>query len=185
MHSCPGIRLKHLLTPLAACTLLTVAAACGSDRSTGPRETLEFRFESDLDGWSEGTTENGWGTVVWLSRQTGVVKMDGVGGPGQPNAWIYRELVVPARARTLTFRASAHDRTGGDTDMRVRVEQDGVSSTLLDWTRLEGVEGSLTWQNFSIGVSQLAGRTVVRFFEQRDNGPGSHEQLYVDDIVIQ
>jgi hypothetical protein len=157
---------------------------CAADRIVRT-ETLAFRFDTDLEGWTIGTTANGWGTVFHLSRSGGIVQFDGVGGPGEPNSWIFKELAVPAGAKTLTFRASAHPRAGADTEMRVRFEQAGVSSTLLDWKRLSGVEGSFTWQNQSIDVGSIAGKTVVFFFEQRDNGPGSHEQLYLDDIVIQ
>lgn len=174
--------------------LLLIAAAtsaCGDDRISGPpgEETL-FTFDNDLEGWEKGTTSSGWGTAQWQKwcgedRDNGCIKLDGVGGGAAPNAWIYREIDIPLSANSLSFITSAHNRAGSDSDYRVRlIDASGASTTLVDWTRTSGSAPDLTWIPAEVSIAAWAGQTVTLYFEGRDNGPGSHEQRYYDDIRI-
>ncbi|MBA4157553.1 MAG: hypothetical protein H0X65_08765 [Gemmatimonadetes bacterium] len=161
------------------------ASVLVSDQHEPPEQTIAFTFNNDLDGWAEGTTSNGWGAVTWLSRRGGVVKLDGVGGPGDPNAWIYKTIEIPRGATRLRFETSAHNRDGADALLRVRVvDANQASHTVLDWENLTGTEGQYLWTDRSVSIAAFAGQTVTVYFEQADNGPGRHEQRYLDTIII-
>lgn len=140
--------------------------------------TLAWEFSNDLEGWSP------MGSAIQLDREGGVVKLDGVGDPGVPNASISRTIVLPATASTLRFRTSAHDRDGADAALRVRLETNGQSTTLLDWEVLAGAEDVFLWHDRNVSLAPFAGQTVTLFFEQDDDGEGSHEQRYLDFIRI-
>jgi hypothetical protein len=177
--------------------LLCIAVGCNGDDPAGPGNTELFRwsFGSDLEGWQTGADDaGGWGdvTVVNADRQDdppdeekGSVKLDGTGDPGEPNAWIHRGIALPAHARTLAYWAAGHNRNGGDAALRVRlVDGGGTSHTLADWEEFTGSEGVHHWESRSVSIAAYAGQTVTLYFEQDDNGPGSHEQIYLDDIRI-
>lgn len=159
-----------------------------ASNETCEEQLLAWDFLGGFEGWQVGTTEDGWGTVIWRDRRLGrdgVIHFDGVGGPGEPNSWIYQTVTVPANATTISFAAAPHDRDGGDTEMRVRVEDSsGAFHTVLDWTTLVGAEGQRLWSDWSAPIADFAGQTVTIYFEQNDNGPGAHEQLYIDFIKI-
>jgi hypothetical protein len=177
--------------------LLLAAGACGGNDATGPVNDvlLRWTFGSDLEGWSDATTSSGgWGTVDLSNNDSqndapddedGSVKLDGVGGPGEPNAWIFRSVVLPANAATLSWWAAGHDRDGGDAELRVRlVDGNGASHTLADWEEFTGSAGTHHWELRSAAIAAYAGQTVTLYFEQNDNGPGSHEQIYLDEIKV-
>lgn len=162
--------------------------SCDSASEGGGEALLSWTFDEDLEGWQEGMADDeSWGTVRWLKSFGGVVKLDGTGDRGNPNAWIYQEITLPKDARTLQFRTSAHNRNGADSALRVRLVEGSNSTTLLDWEviKFTGTDGGqLTFVDRNVSIRDFAGRTVTLFFEQDDNGPGSHEQRYLDDILI-
>ncbi|HSE28888.1 MAG TPA: choice-of-anchor J domain-containing protein [Gemmatimonadales bacterium] len=178
------LRMRALAFALAA----GVAGACDDDDGTGPGGgvvEMEWTFDADLEGWESGVDgAGGWGTVVQLDDNGGVVKLDGVGDPGEPNAWIFQEITLSSTATTLRFRTSAHNKAGADAALRVRVEAGGASTTLLDWEVLAGAEGQYLWAERSVSVAAYAGQTVTLYFEQDDDGEGTHEQRYLDYIRI-
>ncbi|HEU5208114.1 MAG TPA: hypothetical protein VFU06_01780 [Longimicrobiales bacterium] len=159
-------------------------------------EEILFTFDSELEGWEPGTIEEsydedeGWGTSEWQEwcgddREEGCVKLDGTGGGGRPNAWIERDIEIPASASMLSFLTSPHNRNGSGSDYRIRlVDAGGAAHTLIDWTSTSGSAPDLSWEEVSVSIAPWAGQTVRFFFEGRDNGPGSHEQRYYDDIRI-
>lgn len=158
-------------------------------------DELLFTFADDLEGWETGTIDGddeeaeGWGTSQWQKwcgedRDNGCVKLDGTGGEGAPNAWIQREIDIPASATSLSFLTSAHNRSGSDSDYRVRLVGANGATTLIDWTRTTGSPPDLTWISVTVSIAEWAGQTVTLYFEGRDNGPGSHEQRYYDNIRI-
>lgn len=180
-----------IFTTVAAGSLTLVA--CGDDDPTGPAggtTLLEWTFADDLDGW-QGHTDpgpEGWGTVSHVDwGGDGMIGLDGTGNPDEPNAWITHDVDVPANARTLTFMTSAHNRTGADSEFFVALTAlDGAGEhvTLIDWSTTSGSEGELLWQARSVSILAWTGRRVRLEFYQNDNGPGSHEQRYFDDIRI-
>jgi hypothetical protein len=176
------------LLALAAATLLV---ACGTPSApTSGEPLLLWTFDDDLDGWLTGTTGDGWGSAEWRSwcgseRERGCVKLDGVGGAGSPNAWIYRTLTLPADATTLRFDTSAHNRDGADSLYRVRlVDASAAEHVLIPWAESSGSEDAYHWLTLEASIAAFAGTSVTLYFEGADNGPGSHEQRYYDDIGI-
>ena len=151
---------------------------------------LEFRFESDLEGWETGTTTDGWGTAQWRSwcgsgLPSGCVKLDGVGGDGVANAWIFKTFDLPASVTTLELETTAHNRDGADSEYRIRiVDAGGVETILADWTASSGAEDQYFWDALSYDISSFAGQQVTVYLEGGDNGPGTHEQRYYDNVVI-
>jgi hypothetical protein len=157
-------------------------------------QQLSFTFDADLEGWSRGTAgpegAANWGTVHWLDRNDGLVKLDGTGSPARENAWLYRTFNLPTDIRTLQFDVSAHDRLDSDTSFRVRIVANGRSQTVLD-TRLShsGPEGDLSFATQDVDIAAYAGKTVTIYFEQNDNGlegafPGGDEEVYLDNIRL-
>lgn len=156
-------------------------------------QQILFTFDDDLEGWQTGTVEDhslGWGSAQWRDwcgddRDEGCIKLDGVGGAGEPNAWVYRAIQLPSAATTLEFETTAHDRDGSDSEYRVRlVDAAGFSTTLVDWTASSGSEGDYTWQMVTVSIAAWAGEEVTIYLEGGDNGPGSHEQRYYDNVRI-
>jgi hypothetical protein len=80
---------------------------------------------------------------------------------------------------------AGHNRDGADANLRVRlVDEGGTSHTLRDWEEFTGSEGVRNWEERTVSIAAFAGQTVTLFFEQDDNGPGTHEQIYLDEIRI-
>lgn len=188
---------RSMIRRILPAGLLLFTVACSDDDPAGPSNDLLFRwtFGSDLEGWSEDSDDSGgWGSVSMSNADSqndapddedGSVKLDGVGDPGEPNAWIHRSVALPADAATMSYFAAGHDRNGGDANLRVRlVDGSGASHTLADWEEFTGTAAGQTWESRSVSIAAYAGQTVTLFFEQDDNGPGSHEQIYLDEIKI-
>lgn len=186
---------RGLLTLIVCGAILAGLPACGSSESDDPAILLRWTFGDDLEGWSEGSDQSGLGSgFVSTSNadahedapdaEDGSVKLDGTGNPGVPNSWIFRQIAIPAEASTLAWWAAGHDRDGGNAHLRVRVESAGSSTTLMNWAEYTGREGVHEWRETTVDIGSFAGETVTLFFEQDDNGPGSHEQIYIDDIRI-
>lgn len=187
VRTAPG-RWSLGLLALAAAALLS---ACGAPQTPASGEPLLlWTFDTDLEDWQPGTTDDGWGSAEWRSwcgseLERGCVKLDGVGGPGSPNAWIYRTLTLPAEATTLRFDTSAHNRAGADSLYRVRlVDANAAEHVLTPWSESSGSEDTYHWFTLEASIAAFAGTTVTLYFEGADNGPGSHEQRYYDDIGI-
>lgn len=192
--------LRRMLAGGLAVLALGLTAACGDDDPAGPaNDTIIFRwtFGDDLEGWTGGTTPsaNSWGDVALANADAlpdapdeddGSVKLDGTGDPGLPNAWIYHtDLALPADAATLAYYAAGHDRDGGNSNLRVvLLDEGGTNHTLADWEEFTGSEGDHHWEERVVSIAAYAGQTVTLFFEQDDNGPGSHEQIYLDEIRV-
>lgn len=152
-----------------------------------------YTFDSDLQGWGTGNNDRieGWGTAEWREfcgsdRPKGCVKLDGVGGEGLANAWIFKSIALPAGTTKLEFEHTAHNRKEADSFYRVRlIDEDGAEHVLVDWTVTAGEESSVyLWEKVTLDISQFAGQEVVLYFEGADNGPGFHEQRYYDNITI-
>ncbi len=180
-----GLMLMVLTVPIQAC----LVGCGGDDAPAGPsaRSTplVESQFESGLDDWDAGTHATLFGTVVWLDREDGVVKLDAVGFDGTPNAWISKEVDLPASAKTLRTSTSAHDRGSGGTSLRIRIVDEASTSHLIqDWDYMDtGSEGfDFTAQSFDI--SAYAGQTVTIFFEIGDDDGGGNNQRYIDFVEI-
>ena len=180
-----------LIGAVLGLALALLAAGCGSPSAGAPTTPLmAWTFDEDLEGWETGTTDDGWGTAEWRSwcgsdRDRGCVILDGTGGPGNANAWIHRTLALPSEATTLRALTTAHNRDGADSDYRVRlIDASDVEHILIDWSTSSGSEDAYHWFAIEASIAAFAGTTVTLFFEGADNGPGSHEQRYYDDISI-
>jgi hypothetical protein len=184
-----GRALIAALMAVATCLPAGVSSAAGA-------EPVKWTFDADVQGWTKGLagvkgTDN-WGTVHQLPRDGGIVQLDGTGGPGQPNAWISKSILLPGGARTLDFDVSAHDTAVSDSHFTVRL-QDATSDNVLVDETVVGAEGQLTFRTETVDISRWAGRTVTLVFEQDDNGvvvdgnrelPGGDEQILLDNIRI-
>lgn len=179
-----------------ACAAALLGACSDDDNGgTGPggATLMAWSFVSDLEGWEAGTADGeSWGTVDWQQFDdddpSGWIKLDGTGESGVPNSWISRAIALPANAATLRFLTAVHNRPSGNAALRVRVESGAGNQTLLDWESFNhtGTDGGdLVWVERSVSIAALAGQTVTLFFEQDDDGPGSHEQRYLDEIRIE
>jgi len=164
---------------------------CDDDTTAPPQPTAEYivyNFDTDLDGWSVGTSGKSLDAAVWMASEGGMVKLDGSdfgSFDGEPNSWIYKEITVPSSASKFSFRTCAHNRDGATGSLRVRLADDGGTwHTLLDWEQMTGVEGEYNWINRSADIKRFAGKTVRFYIEQGDDGEGSHEQRYVDTVTI-
>ena len=62
-----------------------------------------------------------------------------------------------------------------------------VAATLV-WAQPQpkktGIEGELTWSLEQVDISAFAGEEITLFLEQDANEPGSHEQIYYDNVWI-
>jgi hypothetical protein len=173
-----------MITPVL---VLFAAAGCGGDNPAQPADPgIVFGFEDGLQGWSPGTTGNGWGNATWSDRGDGMIHLDGVGGPGDPNSWVSRGVALPSDAAQVTYRISGHDRRNGDSAFRLRIEDTGVSTTVHDWQVIVGgTDGNFNWLSFSDDISAFAGKTVNVYFEQDDDGDGTDEHIYLDSISFE
>lgn len=191
-----SIHNRHLRRSRAVLTSFLAAifvfSSCDKDTTAPPpppsTKYLVWHFETDLDGWSVGTGGNGWGTVTWLDKEGGIVKLDGSDEgtlDGEPNSWLHKSITLPAKASTISFRTCAHNRDGATGSLRVQLEDDGGTwHTLLDWEQLTGIEGQYSWVNRSADITAFAGKDVTFYFQQGDDDIGTHEQRYVDTIKI-
>jgi hypothetical protein len=190
-----SIHNRHLRYSPAVLTFLLAAifvfSSCDKDTAAPPTPSTKYlvwNFETDLDGWSVGSGGNGWGTVTWLDKEGGIVKLDGSDEgtlDGEPNSWLHKSITLPAKASILSFRTCPHDRDGATGSLRVQLEADGgTRHTLLDWEQLTGVEGQYIWVNRSADIAEFAGKAVRIYFQQGDDDIGTHEQRYVDTIKI-
>ncbi|MGH7586927.1 MAG: choice-of-anchor J domain-containing protein [Gemmatimonadales bacterium] len=195
-----GTMLRRSLLGAGAAALVLSLACSDDDGPGGPSDDsvlLRWTFGEDLEGWSEGTTPSAssWGTVVVTDADAlddpsdadeGSAKLDGVGDPGSPNAWIHHaDLELPADATTLAWWAAGHNRDGANAALRVQlVDGNGDTHLLADWEEFTGSEGVRNWEERSVSVAAYAGQTVALYFEQDDNGPGVHEQIYLDEIRV-
>jgi len=162
-------------------------AACGGSTApeAEPEALVSWTFDADLGGWSAEVSETTWGTVTWLDREGGLVKLDGVGYDGSPNAWIYIEVAIPANALTLRYRHSAHDRNNGTGSLRIRVEPAGGPPVLIqDWVELSTGSEGFEFFDEILDMSAWAGQTVTLLFEHADIDGGGNNQRYLDDIAI-
>jgi hypothetical protein len=184
---------KRRFVATLACALALVATGCSAPPASGTTIPLAFwTFENDLEGWQPGTTtsDEAWGSAEWRSycgsdRDDGCVKLDGTGDAGGPNAWIERTIALPAGATTLRALTTAHNRSGADSFYRVRlVDAGGTEHVLVDWATSSGSEDAYDWFAIEASIAAFAGTTVTLFFEGADDGPGTHEQRYYDDIGI-
>ena len=156
------------------------------------KDHIIFNFTNDLDGWSTGVSGKQLDSVTWLDwagMPPGCVKLDGSDfgtSDHLANSWIYKEIEIPANAKSLSFITSAHNRENANAELRVTLLDDNqVMHILIDWELANnGIEDEFDWINKSASVEAYAGQTVTLFFEQGDNDIGTHEQRYIDKIEI-
>ena len=124
VHLLDSAPLSRRLAPVVLGTAMVLAAACsddGDDGPSGPDPNEDVIYEwsfgtTELNGWEVGFASVGsWGTVTHVGAdhddspspdEEGSAKLDGVGDPGVPNAWIVRAGVpLPDDAVTLAYFA--------------------------------------------------------------------------------
>jgi hypothetical protein len=144
-----------------------------------PSGTLEWRFDTDLEGWSCNSSS----TCKWqllTSNQhpvtSGWVALQAIGSA------VSRTITIPSTARVLHFDAATHNVPGDMSRVQVRIA--GV--TVLDSVFTN--PGSSTAFNFltmTVDISARAGQTVNIEFIQQDDGNGSGTTLKIDNIRIE
>lgn len=168
------------------------SSTTGCTAPVSPVRPLVWTFDDDLEGWQARTTVSteAWGSAQWREfcgsdRADGCVKLDGTGDAGGPNAWIERTVDLPAAATTLRALTTSHNRAGADSWYRVRlVDAGGTEHVLVDWASSSSSAEAYAWFTIEASIAAFAGTTVTLFFEGADDGPGSNEQRYYDDISI-
>jgi len=177
-------------------TVLTIAlglavAGCGDDGGSpaAPKNkdvSTVTTFESGLEGWSTDVTSIDWGSAVWSSHNDGCVKLDGVGNSDPaPNAWMQKEVALPANVTELHYKASAHDRGDGTGFLRVRLKDgNGDFHTLVELEKFESGPEGHEFLPRSASLTAFAGQTVTLYFELEDEDGGGNNQVYVDEIDI-
>jgi hypothetical protein len=156
------------------------------------KDKIVFNFTDGMDGWLSGVSGKSLDSVTWLDWAgvpAGCIKLDGSdfgASDHMANSWIYKEIEIPASAKTLRFLTSAHDRDNANAELRVSLIDESQSlRILLDWELAnDGTENKLDWISRSVSIEPWAGRTVTLYFEQGDNDIGVHEQRYIDKIEI-
>ena len=157
-------------------------------RLTVPGALLRWTFESSLDGWTPGTSSSGGGGGEVRAEQ-GMAVLRGFENPDAANAWISREIDLPANAEQLRFRAQASCVPGDEHDSMLRVlisSGAGGTETLTDWLTVQQGPG---FTSTSVSLSAYAGQTVTIRMEQKDEGQqedslAEAESVCIDDIVI-
>jgi hypothetical protein len=159
------------------------------DRITKHAERLSFTFDTGFDGWSHGTVGPSsagtpWGLVNHLSIGGGVIHMDGRGSGSGGKAWIFRSFTLPASTTSLSFDVSAEIIAGSSSSVRVRIEADGKSTTLLSQSIGNGTN-RLAFGREKVDISSWAGHHVTIYIEQNYNGlDGFDKEIYVDNVRI-
>jgi hypothetical protein len=144
-----------------------------------PSGTLEWHFDTDLEGWSCNSTNNCKWQLLTSNQHpvtSGWVALQAIGSA------VSRTIAIPSTARVLRFDAATHN-VPGDVS-RVQVQIGGV--VVLDSTFTN--PGSSTAFNFvtmTIDISTQAGQTVTIRFIQQDDGAGSGTTLKIDNIRIE
>jgi len=148
-----------------------------TEYSEGSPPTIQIRF-AELDG-----TDPDPNTGVCNNRTVADT------GDGKPNSSIRRTLDLPASVTLLEFDAAGHNRAPSDASLRVRVvDSTNTSHTVLDWITILGTQdpdvtsGGPPFLHHQVNIAEFAGQRVTVFFEQGDNGPGSNEQVGLDNI---
>lgn len=171
------------LVALALLALVGCSEDDGPSAAGGGTLLARTAFDEDLDGWQAGTHDTLFGSVVWLDREGGIVKLDGVGFDGDPNAWISREFDLPADASTMRLSTSAHDRGEGAVSLRIRLVDAGDTSHVLqDWTTLDTGDPDFEFVEQSLDISAHADQTVTIFLEIGDDDGGGNNQRYIDFV---
>jgi hypothetical protein len=164
-------------------------AGCGKDKSSpaAPQDAGDVTtFDSDLDGWSAHTSSIDWGMARWIGGSGGCVELDGVGNndPG-PNAWIEKQVTLPAKVTSPRYKASAHDAGSGSGFLRARLKDEGDAyHTLVDWEEYDTGDAGYDCVARSADLSPFAGQTVTLYFELDDADGGGNNQVCVDDVDI-
>ncbi|HUF65519.1 MAG TPA: S8 family serine peptidase, partial [Gemmatimonadaceae bacterium] len=144
-----------------------------------PPGALEWRFDTDLEGWSCNSTNNcKWQLLTsnQFPQTSGWVALQSNG------AAVSRTIALPSTARFLRFDAATHN-VPGDVS-RVQVQVGGV--VVLDSVFVN--PGSNTAFNFvtmTVDISSRAGQTMNIRFVQLDDGNGGGTTLKIDNIRIE
>ncbi|HEX6250631.1 MAG TPA: S8 family serine peptidase [Gemmatimonadaceae bacterium] len=170
-----------LITLLVTATLdgATVTQNVSAASSPPPSGPLEWRFDTDLEGWSCSSSSNCKWQLLTSNQNpetSGWVALQSNG------AAVSRTIAIPSTARFLRFGAATHN-VPGDIS-RVQVQVGGV--VVLDSVFVN--PGSNTAFNFvtmTVDISSRAGQTVNIRFVQLDDGAGDPTTLKIDNIRIE
>ena len=153
--------------------------ACGSDTLSGPPDPLqlpmEWTFGGGLDGWTlHNRTAGDGGGQASHDASNGRVVLSGSGAPGEPDAWMSREVTLPEidigelwiDVHGITDCLAAK---GNDSQARLTVRApDGSTTVVDDWHKVVPLDSPVLIVGGSI--HQFAGQTVTITIEQDDEG---------------
>lgn len=183
----------HLPVRTAAAALLaTCLGACGSEPAGPPDEEItlpmEFTFDSGQEGWLlfARLPGDGSGTATY-DGANGRIILSGYGSPGEPDAWMSREVTLPdVDLLWIDALVSADCLADGSNDSSVRITvttEDNTTTVIQDWTNVDetpGLEGG--------SLEAFRGQTVTITIEQDDDGdqePANEpESVCVDNVEI-
>lgn len=168
----------------------------------------EFNFlnKDDLGNWSLNCGGLEYDSCKWDSWSStgkgGSIKLDGSDLDDRedaiPNSYIYNKFDLTSNDENMSIVLKGGN--NADTNMRVTVmvedssEKSGAKiyylsdgypdgSTINEYGYYLRSEGSIV-TTYKFSLKQFSGKRCAIFIEQDDNGDGSGEQLYIDNITI-
>lgn len=127
-------------------------------------EPVEWDIREGAEGWTlEGQVAFGAGRGL-------VFRADGGISDGQPKATASLDMKIPEGSEYMVFNFKAADNESGGS-YRVRVIENGVESTLIEWARF-----TETQQGVCGNIKKLAGKEVTVIVDY-DNGMSGQEEM--------
>lgn len=167
---------------------------------------FEFLNKDDLGGWSLNCCGLEYDSCKWdnwsANGKGGSIKLDGSDLDDRedaiPNSYIYNKFDLITNDENISITLKGGDKA--DTNMRVTVmvedssEKSGAKthrltdgypegSTINDYGYYLRTDG-LAVTTYKFSLANFKGKRCAIFVEQDDNGDGSGEQLFIDNIKI-
>lgn len=165
----------------------------------------------DLTGWSNGG-ENGqtWQKVLGAHVHNGnfagsLGRWDTAYHGEDPTAepagyeWIYQDFTVPNNITKLKFHwwMETYDTarwdwfdayikdTNGNTLITILSNAGKPGSDFGPYWNTQMADGGNGWREVSVDISAYRGQTIRIYFDQRLDGYGDQQRVYVDDVILE
>lgn len=192
-----------LLSLLVITLLLAIAAPNTFGQAAEPSSITQIRacqevvanggFEADTTGnWTFGTTAAA-GTVVTTAVHTGNnalrLGIPATNTNSRSESTAYQSITIPANVKSATLTYWERPGTTGDSNDYREIILLRSNFTVLRLVDRTTGSGNDTWtqRSFDISgdISDLAGSTVVLYFNVSNDGSGATLVSYLDDISLQ
>ncbi len=168
-------------------------------------------FEADVPffGWVTGGDYN-WRTIVGQhihggSKAAALGRWDtsyhGADSTAEPFGyeWMYQDFVVPNNVSTLSFwwwmetydtavwdwfDASIKN-TSGNTLITILNQAGKPGTNYGPYWSTQTADGGSGWRKASVNISQYRGQTIRIYFDQRLDGFGDQQRVYIDDVTLE